>query len=381
MIRMIKNIKVVAAAIAVLLAIGAICRPALAVRVRDVARLRGEMPQEIMGYGLVVGLPGTGDGGDHIPAIQALRTMLVKHENRTTLDRDLANVNTVALVAVTVTLPAKGFNEGDKLDVQIAAIGKPKSLAGGRLIWCPLINPMERPAAPEEQAVRGIAQTIYAVASGNLIVDDKQAPTRAIIKDGATVIHPWFPKVVNEGYIFLHLKPAVASNELSSAMADLINQEVRTQTEGKDIATAMDATTIAIRIPDAEAKNPTSFIAWVNSLPLPNLPGPAKVVIDTKTKTMIFTDEVELAPTTIDMKNGMTVTIGGTSSAAAAPVNGNNAGGAGGVVALDPAKSGSATLRDLETAFNSMRMSPDERIAIVRALYNAGALKCDMQIE
>ena len=313
MIRMISKLKMmtVLAAVGVL----ALAAPAQAVRIRDVARLRGEMPQEIVGMGLVVGLKGTGDGGDVLPAIRPLKQLLTRFENPVTLEKELKEVNNVALVWVTVSLPAKGINEGDKLDVKVSSVLKAKSLNGGRLIWCPLMNPLERePTAEERQTLGKIGKTIYGVASGTLIVDDEKQPTQAVIKDGAVMLANYQAKTVtkigNDSYVYLYLRPAVASPELATAMAELINQEVKTQTEGKEIAVALDATAVAVKIPEAEAKNPTTFVAWMNSLPLPNIPGPAKVLINTKTKTIIFTDEVELAPTMIT-HNGLTVTVGG----------------------------------------------------------------------
>ena len=367
MIRMIKKtMGVVVAGMAVL---GALSLPAYAVRVRDVARFKGDMTNEIVGFGLVVGLKGTGDGGDCLPAIRPLKQVLSRFENPVALEKELKNANNVAVVLVSVTIPAKGAHEGDKLDVSVSSTIGAKSLRGGRLFWCPMVNAAEGEPSLEEKHA-GLGRTVYALASGNLTIEDETTPTQATIKDGAVMMEDWHPKNVVNGKLTLAIRPAVASSELATAIADQINEDVSPQTEGKAIAVAKDATTVVVTIPASEADRPTAFLARIASLPLPALPGPAKVLINTKSKTIIFTDEVELAPTMVT-HGGLTITVG----------SGVGGGAGAGFITLDAHKQGAAKLRDLEAAFNLLKVGPEDRVAIVRMLYNSGALKCELQIE
>lgn len=350
-----------------LVAVLVLAAPVQAARIRDVARFKGDLPNEIVGFGLIVGLKGTGDGGKCLPAVRPLKQMLGRFDNPVALEKELENANNIAVVTVSVMLPTRGVHEGDKLDVRVSSVMGAKSLKGGRLFWCPLVNPAE-PEPSREEKQRGVSRTVFALASGNLIIDDETNPTQAIIKDGAVMTESWHPRNIVDGRVTLAIRPAMASLELASSIADQINQDLRPQTEGRAIAQAVDATTVVVTVPQAEIGQPTEFLARITSLPLPAMPGPAKVLISTKTRTIIFTDEVELSPTMVT-HGGLTITVGNTAVPA-----GSNA------ITLDPQK-GAAKLKDLEAAFNLLRVNADDRIAIVRMLYNAGALKCELQVE
>src|SRR5947207_9645557 len=100
---------------------------AYAVKVGDITRLSGERSNVLTGLGLVVGLHGTGDGGDFAPAIRPLATMLGKFNDRAEI-RELTNVSNVALVSVTAVLPPRTVRHGDKLDVYVSSLGAATSL-------------------------------------------------------------------------------------------------------------------------------------------------------------------------------------------------------------------------------------------------------------
>ncbi|MGB9626639.1 MAG: flagellar basal body P-ring protein FlgI, partial [Phycisphaerae bacterium] len=90
---------------------------AFAVKIGDVARFQGEFPNKIMGMGLVVGLPGTGDGGDFMPAMRPLSRLLGRLANPVGIAQELKNAKNVAIVMVEATLPENGVREGDRIDV------------------------------------------------------------------------------------------------------------------------------------------------------------------------------------------------------------------------------------------------------------------------
>jgi len=333
--------------------------PAYAVRVRDVARLKNEVPNELVGMGLVVGLQGTGDGGDFSPAMRPLMELMKHFDNPVLVEKELKNANNVAIVNISVTIPVQGAHAGEKLDAKISSIGAAKSLKGGRLFITPLLAP------------RADVKIILGSASGQLILDDEKHPTTATIHNGGVLTDDVLPKEIQDGRFTLVLHPNAATMETASAIADQINEDLSAQTGGKTAATAVDGTSVDVVIPRAELATTTAFIARIRNLTLPNIPEPAKVVINTKTKTIVFTEEVELAPTTISFGVGMTIEIVSPPPPAATS----------GAVAIDPRQLGNAKLKDLVEAFKAFRVSPDDRIAIIKQLHEMNILKADLEIQ
>ncbi|MCL2646708.1 MAG: flagellar basal body P-ring protein FlgI [Phycisphaerales bacterium] len=335
--------------------IGALCIPAQALKIRDVARLKNESPSSIIGYGLVVGLKGTGDGGDNALTITKLAALVRNLGDERTLERELKNNNNVAVVQVTVNIPAQGAHEGESLDAIVSSVGSAKSLRGGQLFLTPMILSMTD------------RTNIFAMASGECLLDDEQHPTRARVVGGAVMIKDALPDEIKDGRFTLVLHPNTANPETATAVADQINEDVKVQTGGKAVAFPVDSTSIDVIIPPEELKNVTQFISRVRSLPLPNIPDPAKVVIDTKTKTIVFTQEVELAPTTI-IHGGMMIEI-------VPPVPSSSSSSPAGSMPQN------TKLRSLMEAFRLYNVSPDDRIAIVRKLHDSNALKADLVIQ
>ncbi len=340
----------------------AAARPAPAERIRDVARLKNEVSNELVGMGIVTGLNGTGDGGDFLPAMRPLKEMMKRFDDPILLDKELKNANNVAIVMLSVKVPAHGAHTGEELDVKVSALAA-KSLKGGRLFIVPLFAP------------RTDMKVVYGSASGELMLDDASNPTEATIRGGGVLIEDILPEELKDNQFTLVLDPNAASHEKAAAIADQINEEVAPQTGGKPAAVALDATSVLVTIPAAEQANPTPFIAWVLERPLPNLPEPATVRINTKYQTIIFTDEVELSPTMISVKN-LTITVGSPGEPVTPPPGSKVP-----FVTLDPGHAGNAKLKDLENAFNVLRVSPQERIDIVTELSKANVLKAKLIVE
>ena len=104
---------------------------ASATKIADITRIAGQRTNVLTGMGLVIGLRGTGDGGDFAPAINPLASMLGKFANPTTA-RELANVSNVAIVSITATVPQNGVRDGDRISVYVTSLGAASSLRGGR---------------------------------------------------------------------------------------------------------------------------------------------------------------------------------------------------------------------------------------------------------
>ncbi|HUO10349.1 MAG TPA: flagellar basal body P-ring protein FlgI [Phycisphaerae bacterium] len=353
MTKWIKN--AVVCGLACVIAVGGFVQSSFGVRIRDVARLSTDAPNELEGMGLVMGLKGTGDGGDYAPAMQPLMEMMKHFDDQVQYAKDVKNANNVAIVSVTMKIPSEGARAGEKLDVEVTSIGGAKSLKGGRLFIIPMIAPQVN------------VKWILGWASGNVVLDDDTVPTRGIIRGGGVLIKDILPHAV-QGEFTLVLHPNAATMETATAVADRINEEVSPQTDGERVAIAVDATSVHVEIPKVEQSNTTAFVARILGLGQLNISDPAKVYINTKSKTIVFTDEVELSPTMIS-QGTMTVTV-------ASPALPATPGGP-----VDPAHPTTATLRDLETAFNLLKVSPDDRITIVKMLHDTNALKADLQME
>ena len=225
-----------------------------------------------------------------------LKELLKRFDDPVLLERELKNANNVAIVMLSMPIPAQGAHSGEKLDVKVSALAA-KSLKGGRLFVVPMIAP------------RADVKMVLASASGPLTVEDDKHPTEATIRQGGVLIEDILPEAIENNTFTLVLHPEMASAELATAIAEQINEDVAPQTGGKPIAVAVDQTSVQVTIPPVERANPTPFIARLKTLPLPTLPDPAKVTIDMKSKLITFSDEVEVAPTMISQGN-LTITVG-----------------------------------------------------------------------
>ena len=107
--------------------------PVRAAKIKDVTHLKGQRTNRLLGIGLVIGLKGTGDGGDFAPAIRPLAAMLSNFGNPIIRIDELDGAKNVAIVSVEAVLPENGIREGDRVDVHVSSIGRAKSLLGGRL--------------------------------------------------------------------------------------------------------------------------------------------------------------------------------------------------------------------------------------------------------
>jgi len=336
--------------VAVVVFAGFLCGSVKALKIRDVARLKNESTNTLYGYGLVVGLKGTGDG-DNSQTVKRLAALLRNLGDPNVLDRELKNNNNVAFVHVSVTVPEQGAHAGQKLDVIVSSLGSAKSLRGGQLFDTLMLFSWNGRTIP------------MAVASGECRLDDESHQTRARIVGGAVMIEDLLSEEIKDGKFTLVLRPESATPEMAAAVAAMINEDAKVdQTGGKAIAFPIDSTSVDVFIPAAELGNVTRFVAHVRGLELPDIPEPAKVMIDTKKKTITFTREVELSPATI-MHGGMTIEIKASSSSP------------------EGTKVQNTRLRDLMAAFEMYRISADGQIAIVRELSKAGVLKAVLEVD
>ena len=338
-------------------AVGAASVPAGATIIADVTHLQGRRQNTLMGYGLVVGLPGTGDGGKYAASIRQLQSMLEKFEVPVT-QAELVDTKNVAIVWVEATLPANGVREGDAVDVQVSSVGKAKSLIGGRLIPTPLQGP-------------GLS-AIFAFASGTLRVTNLKQKTTAVIVDGAVlekdVIHNY---INNLGEVTLVMEDVHASYALAAVIAQTINEDQSEIGQVRRVAHAIGPKNVVVSIPREYRDNPAEFIGRIENLELLVPQGEGRIVINRRTKTIAIGSGVEIGPAII-AHGGMTIR---TMSPPIKPTVENPLVEEKRAVKIGAARRGNARLQELVDKLNLLNVPAEDIIEIVENLHSTGKIR------
>lgn len=345
--------------------LGLACPVAWAVKVADVTRIYGQQNNVLTGVGLVYGLRGTGDGGEYLPAIRPLQAMLERYNNPATL-AELSKSGNVALVTVTATLPSNGVRRGDRVDVFVMSMGAATSLRGGRLVFTPLTA---RPGGP-----------VFGLAEGSVVIEDPATPTTGVIKQGLIVEEDLQQPFIQGGRMLtLVVEDSAASWGLASLIAKLINDSEDVM--GRPIARAVDPRTVEVEIPEAERERPDAFIARIQRLPLPVMPQEARVIINTRTSTIIVTGDVQISPVVVSYR-GLTIQ---TITPPPVPTPRTPLITQRGTVPLEtpdaPAGGGTARLQDLVAALEQLKVPAEDRINIVKDLHKSGKLHAKLVID
>ncbi len=306
-------------------------------RLKELATIGGVRDNQLVGYGLVVGLAGTGDGSQAQFTVQGLVNML---ENMGVhVPADKLKVKNVASVMVSATLPPF-VRQGQRLDVSVSSMGDARSLAGGTLLVTPL---------------KGLDGRVYAMAQGQLAIggkEDDRHLTVARIPEGALVEREVTVDLAESGSISISLKRSDFTT--ASRMARAINAAL-----GATAARALDGATVEVTVPERFRGNEVEMLATLENLEI-KAEDPARVILDERTGTVVMGGEIRLAPVAV-AHGKLTVSVGGK--------NGQ----------LLNLKRGS-TLSDLVTALNSVGASPREMVAIFQAIKAAGALHAELEI-
>lgn len=351
--------------IMILLAAAVWVRPAAAVQVQDLVRIKGSETSKLVGMGLVVGLRGTGDGGKFMPAQRPLAAVIQQLIDPNTVASELKDAKNVALVALTATLPASGVREGDRVDVQVSAVGACKSLEGGRLFMIPMTGPI--PGSP-----------VFAFAEGPVTIENTDIPTVGVVKSGAQLTRDVMARYMDaSGHITLVLNDAVASWPVANNIANLINGVV--SPDGDSVAQALDQKNVVVLVPGYERTNPAAFISLIlMSYVDPSQIGTgARVVINERTGTIVISGDVQISPVVISHNNLTITTI--TPETPATPENPRT--DQQNFIGIDPEKRGGTSLRDLIDAFNQLKVEAKDRIAILKEIHRSGKLHAQLILE
>lgn len=348
--------------------------PSYAERIKDITAIEGIRTNQLIGYGLVVGLEGTGDKKDTAFTKQSFLSML-KQFGINPPDTKNFDTKNVAAVALSAELPA--FSKpGQRIDVTVSSIGSAKSLRGGTLLLSPL---------------KGADGKVYAIAQGNLIVsgyggrgEDGSSISVNIrsvgrIPNGATVERTVPSPFVRSNYMVLNLYQSDFTT--IKRIVDVINRAI-----GPGTAQAMDATSVRVNTPKDPAQR-VDFISVVENLIVIPDESRARVVVSARTGTIVVGKHVMLRPAAIS-HGELTVTISEN------PIVSQPNAFAGGETTLVPSSSvkisegankmfyfpGNTTLKDLVDTVNSVGAGPGELMAILEALKEAGAFKADLVV-
>ncbi len=344
--------------------------PVLATRIADVTHLKGRRQNTLLGYGLVIGLPGTGDGGKYLPPIMMLTSMLEKFEIPVPPGA-LENTKNVAIVMVEATLPENGVREGDRVDVRVNSTGAAKSLRGGYLVPTPLQGP-------------GL-DTIFAFASGQIRLTDPKLKTGGIIVNGATmeedVIHNYvaYDESRQAWEFTLVLEDVHASFALATVIAQMINENASEIGQVRRVARAVGPKNVVVTIPEDQLANPAEFVARMENTELLMPQGEARIVINRQTQTIVVGEGVRIGPAVIAHR-GMTIT---TTSPPPKPTVEEPLITEQYAVAIDTPKRQrpSAKLKEVVDALNQLNVPAKDIIEIIEELYRSGKVAGKLVIQ
>jgi flagellar P-ring protein precursor FlgI len=347
-------------------------------RIKDLATIQGVRANQLVGYGLVVGLPGTGETSPFTE--QSFRTMLSNFG--ISLDANVKpKIKNVAAVAIHATLPA--FTKpGQTIDVTVSSVGEASSLNGGTLL---------------RTFLRGLDGEIYAVAQGSLVVSGfgaqsndgsrivSNTPTVGRIANGAVVERAVPSGLMQNDFLTLNLNTPDFST--AQALADVINLRLGADaSNGTVVAVPMDAASVKVTAPRDRGQR-VGFLATIENFEFQPASAPARVVINSRTGTIVIGQDVRLLPAAIT-HGGLTVTISENLQVDQpnALANGNTVITPQSIidVELDDSRmflfKPGVSLEELVRAVNEIGAAPGDLMAILEALRQAGALQGELVI-
>ena len=351
-------------------------------RLKDMASIAGVRSNQLVGYGLVVGLRGTGDGSSTL-TLQSMQALISQLGMNTSSILDLNGKNSAAVI-VTAELPA--FSKpGQRIDVTVSTLGQSKSLRGGTLLMTPLL---------------GADGETYAVAQGNMLVgglgiEGKDGsslivniPTVGRVPGGGTVerlIETTFLETDNL-VLNLHQGDFSVTNQVAEAINDIF---------GGGVAVPLDARSVRVRAP-LDPSQKVSFVSMLENIEIEPERTSAKVVVNARTGTIVIGGDVRVTPaavthgsltvrvdenTDVTQANNLAVAAGVAVAAAGEAVETPNTDI---TIQEEPARAfvfdPGVDLSTIVEAINSVGASPADLVAILEALREAGSLRAELVV-
>ncbi|QZX81347.1 flagellar basal body P-ring protein FlgI [Metapseudomonas otitidis] len=343
-------------------------------RLKDLASIQGVRNNQLIGYGLVVGLNGTGDQTTQTPfTLQTFNNMLAQFGIKVPAGSGNVQLKNVAAVSIHADLPPFA-KPGQTLDVTISSIGNAKSLRGGSLLMTPL---------------KGIDGNVYAIAQGNLVVGGFDAqgsdgskitvnvPSSGRIPAGATVERP-VPSGFDQGNT-LTLNLNRPDFTTAKNIVDKLNELL-----GPGVAQAIDGGSVRVSAP-LDPNQRVDYLSVIENLEIESGKAVAKVIINSRTGTIVIGQDVRVQPAAVT-HGSLTVTI------TEDPIVSQPGALSGGQTAVVPRSKVKAdqeakpmfkfapgtSLDEIVRAVNQVGASPSDLMAILEALKQAGALQADL---
>jgi len=351
-----------------------VAMPARAERIKDIASVQGVRQNQLIGYGVVVGLDGSGDQTTQTPfTVQSIINML-NHLGFTLPPGTSLQLKNVAAVVVTANLPSFA-RMGQQIDVTVSSMGNAKSLRGGTLLMTPL---------------KGADSNVYAIAQGNVLVSGAGASaggskvqinhlSAGRIAGGATVERA-VPTPLGEGeFVFLELNTTDFGTV--QRMVEAINRSA-----GAETAHAEDGRRVRVRAP-ADLDSRVAFLGRIENLDMQPMQTAAKVIVNGRTGSVVMNQAVAIDTCAV-AHGGLSVTVSSEQQVSQpAPLSGGQtvvteradiqvAQQTGSLLTL---KAG-VSLAEVVKALNALGASPLDLIAILQAMKAAGSLRAELEV-
>ena len=346
--------------------------PTAAARLKDMASIKGVRSNQIIGYGLVVGLQGTGDAEGTQFTNQSLRSLLARMG--VALDPAQIRIANVAAVMVTATLPPFA-RAGGKIDAVISSVGDATSIEGGTLLMTPL---------------RGTDGEIYAIAQGALAVGGFS------VQGGGSSVsqnHPTVGTLVGGALVEREVPYSIANKETfevalhdpdfttAKRTAEKINA-----TFSASVAQARDSGTLDVRIPEAYADNVVGFLAQMETVEVEK-DGRARIILNERTGTIVMGDRVRIS--TVAVSHGNLTVVVNTTNQVSQPAPFSD----GVTTEVENAEieafeeeanlsvlEENVTIGDLVRGLNALGTTPTDLISIIQAIKASGALSAEVEM-
>ena len=352
--------------------------PAQADRIKDITSLAGIRSNQLVGYGIVVGLAGSGDGNTGI-TLQSMQSLVARFGITSTLDG--FNGDNAAAVMLTAELPP--FSKpGQTIDVTVSTIGGSESLKGGTHLMSPLL---------------GSDGETYAIAQGNVVVgglgvegaDNSSLtvniPTVGRIPGGASVERMVETAFLDTDFVILNLHQGDFSTALN--ISQVINE-----TFGDGIAMPLDKNSVRVRAPNDPSQK-VGFVSMLENLEVEKASPPAKIIINSRTGTIVISGDVKVMPAAVahgslkvtvnedvnvDQADALAVGAGANANAGPAVQNPDTEIEVQEEVAKAFLFGQGVSLSDIVDSINSVGATSSDLVAILEALREAGALNAEL---
>ena len=340
------------------------------VRIMDLTHIKGVRDNQVVGYGIVVGLPGTGDNSR---STQITNKMLLMNLGTVIEQENYIQKGSSAAVIVTATIPPFSKN-GDKIDCTVSTLADAKSLEGGVLVQTILKAPNGEAVAVAQGpvSVGGINKIAGASSQRTAITTTGRIPGGAIVERDITT------DIGDENSVTL---------SLDKSDYTLVSRIAQTITANVSPAKAIDGSSVQVQIPEKFLNDRVTFVSILENLEVSPTLERAKVVVNERTGTVVIGSDVKLLPAAVAHGN-ITVTVT-TSPEVSQPLpfsNGETIGFENAEVSINKTNASlismpaNSNLNDLVRALNSIGVAPIDLISILQALKKSGSLQAELII-